>query len=78
MAQFIWVLMLILMSAGILRKDKKTSPAEVAARLSILAIIMFVSIFEARARYLYLYAPVMVVLASSYRPFLKRLKSDKA
>ena len=77
-AQFIWVLMLILMSAGILRKDKKTSPAEVAARLSILAIIMFVSIFEARARYLYLYAPVMVVLASSYRPFLKRLKSDKA
>ncbi len=77
-AQFIWVVILILMSLSILKKDEKTSPAEVAARLSILAIILFVSIFEARARYLYLYAPLMVVLAFNYRPFLKRLKSDKA
>lgn len=77
-AQFIWVVILVLMSVSILKKDEKTSPAEVAARLSILAIILFVSIFEARARYLYLYAPLMVVLAFNYRPFLKRLKSDKA
>ena len=71
-AQFIWISLLIALVYGMFVKDTKENPAVYAARLSILAIFIFVMVFEARARYLFLYAPVMVAFAvSAFKPFKK-------
>lgn len=79
-AQTIWMAVLCIMVLGLFGKDVKENPATYAARLSILAIFMFVMAFEARARYIYLYAPVIVAVTfgTCHMPRLKFLKSDKA
>lgn len=79
-AQTIWMTVLCIMALGLLGKDVKENPATYAARLSILAIFIFVMVFEARACYIYLYAPVIVAaaLGTCHMPRLKFLKSDRA
>jgi len=78
-SQTLWMILLFLFFTGTVVKEQIKSPAIFIARLAILGIFIFVMIFEARARYLYLYAPVFIAVTSmGYIPFLKERKSLKA
>ncbi|MCM1062992.1 MAG: glycosyltransferase family 39 protein [Eubacterium sp.] len=59
--QFFWVWIMCFMGAAALRKGR--SRAENVCMLSILGVMLFQLLFEARARYLYCYAPLMLLLA---------------
>ncbi len=61
--QFFWVWVLCFMGAAALKKEK--TRAENAGMLSVLGLILFQLLFEARARYVYCYAPIMLVLAAA-------------
>ncbi len=59
-AQIAWLMILLGISLGFIKKD--ASKGELVAYLSILALAMFLTIFECRARYLYLYLPFFIML----------------
>lgn len=59
-SQIIWLMILLGVSLGFIKKD--ASKGEVVAYLSILALAIFLTIFECRARYLYLYLPFFIML----------------
>lgn len=59
--QFFWVWILCFMGTAVIKKDR--SKAENICMLSILGLILFQLLFEARARYVYCYVPLMLVLA---------------
>lgn len=60
LSQITWLLLLCGMALGFLRK--KTEKGELAAYLTLVALAIFLMIFECRARYLYLYAPFFIML----------------
>ena len=72
-AQAAWLLVLC-MIPGIFIKGKKAAEQTTAAvMLSILAIICFVMLFEARARYLFLYSRLFILAASiGFERFLEK------
>lgn len=59
-SQVTWLMLLCGMALGFLRK--KTQRGELAAYLTLVALAIFLMIFECRARYLYLYAPFFIML----------------
>ncbi len=70
--QGMWIAILCLIAMNSFRQNKKDNPTLYIAELSILAIFMFVMVFEARARYLYLYSPIIVAFAiAGLKPLLK-------
>lgn len=72
LSQGMWMVLLCLILTNSFRQNKKDNPTLYIAELSILAIFMFVMVFEARARYLYLYSPVIVAFAvAGLKPLLK-------
>lgn len=60
LSQITWLLLLCGMALGFLRK--KAEKGELAAYLALVALAIFLMIFECRARYLYLYAPFFIML----------------
>ena len=60
--QVVWFFVLIGCVANIARKQ--ASASEHVLTLSILAISLFLMVFECRARYLYMFSPLFVVLAA--------------
>jgi len=60
--QFFWLLMLTgILFTAVDRKQYRTRKA--CAMIALCGLMVFVMIFEARARYLYLYSPVFLILA---------------
>ena len=59
--QLFWVWILCFMGTAALKKDR--SKVENICMLSVLGLILFQLLFEARARYVYCYVPLMLVLA---------------
>jgi hypothetical protein len=63
--QAAWLVVLALVVAPMaLRSRTLVSPTATMMRVSLLALIVFLSLFENRARYLYLYVPYFLLLAS--------------
>lgn len=60
LSQITWLLLLCGMALGFLRK--KTERGELVAYLALVALAIFLMVFECRARYLYLYAPFFIML----------------
>lgn len=78
--QSFWVWILCFMGAAILKKEK--TKVENIGMLSVLGLVLFQLLFEARARYIYCYVPVMLVLAvtgfeSSAEKIKNRIKNFK-
>ncbi|MBO5998267.1 MAG: hypothetical protein J6P87_01110 [Lachnospiraceae bacterium] len=63
-AGWITVLFLCLLN-GILNFGKKPDPAGCMILIAVTGVFLFVELFEARARYLYIYVPVFIISASS-------------
>ncbi len=63
-AQGLWMLVLFLIPFVLFSGRKETSGNYAAIYLGILAIMCFVMVFEARARYLYLYSPLFILAAA--------------
>lgn len=60
-----WLIVLLLVAAPAATRGRdELGPAQTMARLSLLMLVAFLLLFEARARYLYLYVPYFLVLAS--------------
>lgn len=76
--QFLWIFIIVFFTIGaILRKfDSKYS----VAYLSIIGLTLFTLLFEGRARYLYLYTPIYVILAiMGIEQFIKiKVKKDES
>lgn len=60
LSQITWLLLLCGMVLGFLRK--KAERGELTAYLALVALAIFLMVFECRARYLYLYAPFFIML----------------
>ena len=59
-----WLLVLMLCAAGVLVRRRMTDGDVLCAMmLSVVGIVCFNMLFEARARYIYVMVPVMIVLA---------------
>ena len=72
--QFFWVWVLCFMSVAALKREN--SEMENVCMLSVLGLILFQLLFEARARYVYCYAPLMLVLASvGFASFTEKMKN---
>ena len=72
--QTIWLFVLILcLFAGITKDNNKYS----IFYLSLIGLIVFLTIFECRARYLYCYSPVFVTAAMIGLKNLKEIKKGK-
>jgi hypothetical protein len=66
-----WFVVLALVAAPLLLRTRSLMRPEVSAiRIALLGLIVFLMLFEARARFLYLYAPYFIVLASLSYPVL--------
>lgn len=63
-SQAFWILVLCMVSCLVLKDREGTDEKKAAVVLGILAISCFVMVFEARARYLYLYAPLFILAAA--------------
>ncbi|WP_235778736.1 hypothetical protein [Sinomonas notoginsengisoli] len=60
-----WLVVLLLVVAPLaLRSRTLFSPAATMMRISLLALVVFLAVFENRSRYLYLYVPYFLLLAS--------------
>ena len=60
-----WVVMLLLLAlTPLARRDDVGGAVPAAARLSILMLLAFLLLFEARARYLVLYLPLVLLMAA--------------
>lgn len=68
MVQFVWIIVLILCFfksiTSVLDKDKMKN-SELAICLSLIGIIIFELLFEARARYIYIYVPLFILYGMS-------------
>lgn len=62
--QAAWILVMCLAALLGLKKGRGENQATAAVVLSIMAIGCFVMVFEARARYLFLYAPLFIIAAA--------------
>lgn len=64
--QSVWLLVLLLMAAPlVLRRDRDLmSPPAATMRAAVLGLAMFILLFEGRSRYVYLYLPFFLLLAS--------------
>lgn len=62
--QSVWFMVMICIGFCILR-GKSDNAAENLVALSLLGVSMFLLIFECRARYLFMFSPLFLVLASS-------------
>ena len=59
-----WVVVLLLVAlTPLARRDDVGGPVAAAARISLLALLVFLLLFEARARYLVLYLPHVLLVA---------------
>lgn len=72
--QFFWVWVLCFMGVAALKKEN--SKVENICMLSVLGLILFQLLFEARARYVYCHVPLMLVLAAAgFANFTGRMKN---
>lgn len=63
--QFVWIVILLLSFASVFAKHKNVKGLELAVlMISIVGLTLFELLFEARARYLYIYVPIFCVLAA--------------
>lgn len=62
--QAFWILVLCMACCMIFKDREGTDERKAAVVLGIIAISCFVMVFEARARYLYLYAPLFILAAA--------------
>lgn len=71
--QPLWILMLLLIAAPLFMKDRRlfSDPASVL-RFALLGLLLYVMFFENRSRYLYLYVPFFILLASLSLDSLRR------
>lgn len=77
--QAVWILVLCLATGLILKKGGGENRTTAAVVLCILAIGCFVMLFEARARYLFLYVPLFIIAASlGLERFLETVQSETA
>lgn len=63
--QIVWFFVLILCVFSLSKRNKCDSKFLLTIALSIIGLTLFETIFEARARYLYTYAPFYIMLASA-------------
>ena len=76
--QAMWILVLCLMVCLMIPGKGNPDRTTAAVVLSVLAIICFVMLFEARARYLYLYSPVFILAAAlGLQRFLEKTSPDE-
>lgn len=80
--QAIWLLTAIGMMLLACDRRKDRTPAQRAvlflAQLSVIGLIMFLALFEARSRYLFLYLPYFFLIsATGYQAFFARLRARK-
>ena len=76
-AQILWYLVLFGAVLGSIPR-KKADQRVAAIAIALLALSVFLMVFECRARYLFLYAPSFVILASAGWHFLTQKMSGKA
>ena len=76
-AQILWYLVLFGAVLGSIPR-KKADQRVAAIAIALLALSVFLMVFECRARYLFLYAPSFVILASVGWHFLTQKMSGKA
>lgn len=62
--QIAWMIVLCMLPCFFIRRRREIGQQRAAICLSIVAICCFVMVFEARARYLYLYSPVFILAAT--------------
>ncbi len=62
--QGIWMFVLFMCALVFINRKKHVNYREVALMVVVLAIFAFLMVFEARARYLYLYSPVIYMVAA--------------
>ena len=75
-SQWLWLLILGLIPFNIYSKDK-TNKGKLVIILSVIGISLFTHLFEARARYLFLYLPFFVASASfGFENILQRFKKE--
>ncbi|MCQ1947002.1 hypothetical protein [Arthrobacter sp. zg-Y1116] len=72
-----WFAVLALVAVPLfLRTPRLLRPELSAMRIALLGLLLFLLLFEARARFLYLYAPYFIVLASlSFTAVMERLQA---
>lgn len=76
--QAIWVLLILSLLGLAFSGTMKTDPRLIVLMLSLIGLTMFELIFEARARYLYIYAPIYLVLSmAGLMSILSRLRNSK-
>lgn len=63
-AQWIWVLVLLLVPAMGIRRGGRAGDGEYVVRIGMIGSFLFVMLFEARARYLYNMMPLFVICAA--------------
>lgn len=79
-SQAMWVVILCLIVCIALPAEEKSERTTASVLLGILGIICFVMLFEARARYLYLYSPLFILAAAiGWERFLEwtKAKTDR-
>ena len=59
--QFFWICILLLLVIFSLDNKYKEENSNLVIKLAITGIMVFLLIFEARARYLYLYIPIFII-----------------
>ena len=63
--QSFWIVTLVLVAAPLLLRSRYLEhPGAAVMRLSLLALMLFLLFFEGRSRYLYMYVPFFILLAS--------------
>jgi hypothetical protein len=76
--QSIWVLTILSLLGLAFMGRTKPDPRLIVLMLSLIGLTMFELIFEARARYLYIYAPIYIVLcAVGLKSILNGLRNPK-
>ncbi|MBR6325679.1 MAG: hypothetical protein IKR61_02655 [Lachnospiraceae bacterium] len=64
-AQALWILTLCMCACNLFGGIRKRTGRDTIVMISVLAIFCFVMVFEARARYLYLYTPLIYMAAAT-------------
>ncbi|WP_026555491.1 glycosyltransferase family 39 protein [Arthrobacter sp. 35W] len=78
--QAFWLVVLLLVAAPFLLRDRRLFGAAASVvRLTLLALVVFLLLFEARSRYLYMYIPFFILLASlTVSAAMRRVKAVEA
>lgn len=75
-SQWLWLFVLGLIPLNLLNKDK-SNKAKLVIILSVIGISLFTHLFEARARYLFLYLPFFVAAASfGFETMINRFRKE--